>query len=74
VSRAVLAAAALAALVLCPAAAAHGGGARGYVSTLERAEPSTAGLEVLDQRIHWMSPIAPPKVRAAPGDPHHVLD
>jgi hypothetical protein len=147
--------AALLVLVLCPAAAAHGGGARGYVSTLERVEPHTRGLEVRvldgddrlglrnetgtdvvvpgydgepylrfttravyrntrspatylneerygnvalpedasskadpvwrkvadrsyyewhDHRIHWMSPVAPPQVRAASDERHHVLD
>jgi hypothetical protein len=27
-----------------------------------------------DHRIHWMSPIDPPQVRAAPDAPHHVFD
>lgn len=27
-----------------------------------------------DHRIHWMSEIAPPQVRRAPDDPHHVFD
>jgi hypothetical protein len=27
-----------------------------------------------DHRIHWMSRIDPPRVRADPGRPHHVLD
>jgi hypothetical protein len=27
-----------------------------------------------DHRIHWMSPIDPPRVRAAPDRPHHVFD
>jgi hypothetical protein len=27
-----------------------------------------------DHRIHWMSPILPPKVRAAEDEPHHVFD
>jgi hypothetical protein len=27
-----------------------------------------------DHRIHWMSPIDPPRVRADPDRPHHVFD
>lgn len=27
-----------------------------------------------DHRIHWMSPEAPPQVRRAPDEPHHVFD
>jgi hypothetical protein len=155
VRRAALAAA-LTALVLCPAAAAHGGGgARGFTSTVTAIEPSTPGIEVRildgddrvsvrnetgetivvpgydgepylrfttdavyrndrspatylneerygnvelpaeadakaepewtkvagtayyewhDHRIHWMSPVLPPQVRAAGGKPHHVFD
>lgn len=149
-----IALAALLALVLCPAAAAHGG-VQGYLSTLEQVNPQTPGLEVRildgddrlglrnetgkdvvvpgydgepylrftpqavyrnarspaaylneerygnvelpaeasskaepswkkvadrsyfewhDHRVHWMSPVAPPQVRAASGDRHHVLD
>jgi hypothetical protein len=147
---------ALLALIACPAAAAHGGGAaKGYRSTVERITPSipgvslrvldgddqleltdTAGRRVVvlgydgepyllftrrgvyrnerspatylnddrygkvdvptsadpkasprwkavaagvgyawhDHRIHWMSPIAPPAVRTAKEQPHHIFD
>ena len=34
------------ALVACPAAAPHGGGAQGYRSTVERVTPTVSGLEV----------------------------
>ncbi len=34
------------ALVACPAAASHGGGAQGYRSTVERVTPTVSGLEV----------------------------
>lgn len=149
-------AAALTALVLCPAAAAHGGGgARGFTSTVTAIEPNTPGIDVRvldgddrvslrnetgetivvpgydrepylrfttdavyrndrspatylneerygnvelpaaadakaeptwtkvastayyewhDHRIHWMSPVLPPQVRAAEDKPHHVFD
>lgn len=146
---------ALASVVLCPAAAAHGGGAAGFFSTVEQVDPQTPGLVVRvldgddrlglrnetgteivvpgydgepylrftrnavyrnarspatylneerlgnvelpavanaeaepawtqvaersyyewhDHRIHWMSPVAPPQVRAAAGRRHHVFD
>jgi hypothetical protein len=147
---------ALLALIACPAAAAHGGGAaKGYRSTVERVTPSVSGvsLRVLDgddqleltdtagrrvvvlgyegepyllftrrgvyrnerspatylnddrfgnvdvpkaadpkappkwkpvaagvayawhdHRIHWMSPVAPPAVRRAKEQPHHIFD
>ena len=34
------------ALVACPAAASHGGGAQGYRSTVERVTPTVSGLKV----------------------------
>jgi hypothetical protein len=34
------------ALILCPAAASHGGGAQGYRSTVERVTPTVSGLKV----------------------------
>jgi hypothetical protein len=47
VSRLVALAAALAALVACPAAAAHGGGgARGFASTVTSVRPAASGLTV----------------------------
>jgi hypothetical protein len=151
-----LLAAAIAALVVCPVASAHGDGAeRGFRSAVESVRPAPAGLTVRvldsddelqlrnetgrtivilgydgepylrfsadgvfrnsrspaaylnldryakvdvpadadpkatprwervasgaiwawhDHRIHWMSPIDPPRVRANPDRPHHVFD
>jgi hypothetical protein len=37
---------ALVALIVCPAAASHGGGAQGFRSTVERVTPAASGLEV----------------------------
>jgi hypothetical protein len=39
-------------------------------------KPVGAGVEYgwHDHRIHWMSPIAPPKVRDAPDVKHHIFD
>jgi hypothetical protein len=34
----------------------------------------SAYYEWHDHRIHWMSPVPPPQVRAAEGKPHHVFD
>jgi hypothetical protein len=35
---------------------------------------NSAYYEWHDHRIHWMSPVPPPQVRAAEGKPHHVFD
>jgi hypothetical protein len=35
---------------------------------------ATNAWEWHDHRIHWMSPIDPPRVRNAPDEKHHVFD